>query len=114
LWEGQVLFSLPEREAFREVLSLGFEDSFRLFDQPEKSYTWWDYRMMAFRRNMGLRIDHILLSPELAKACIACTIDRTTRKLERPSDHAPVMVEVTTEPSNLSWTAAQDDTSKRV
>ena len=101
LWAGQVLFSLPEREAFQGVLSLGFEDSFRLFEQPEKSYTWWDYRMMAFRRNMGLRIDHILLSPNLAKICTACTIDKTTRKLERPSDHAPVMVEITAEPLKL-------------
>jgi exodeoxyribonuclease-3 len=94
LWEGQVLFSLPEREAFRDVLSLGLMDSFRLFEQPEKSYTWWDYRMMAFRRNMGLRIDHILLSKDLAEVCTACVIDRATRKLERPSDHAPVMVEL--------------------
>lgn len=97
LWEGQVLFSLPEREAFREVLRLGLLDSFRLFDQPEKSYTWWDYRMMAFRRKRGLRIDHILLSNELAKICTACTIDKATRKLERPSDHAPVIMELTTE-----------------
>jgi exodeoxyribonuclease III len=94
LWEGQVLFSLPEREAFREVLNLGLMDSFRLFEQPEKSFTWWDYRMMAFRRNMGLRIDHILLSSELAKICTACVIDKATRKLERPSDHAPVIVEL--------------------
>lgn len=94
LWEGQVLFSLPEREAFREVLDLGLIDSFRLFEQPEKSFTWWDYRMMAFRRNMGLRIDHILLSSDLAKTCTACVIDKATRRLERPSDHAPVMVEL--------------------
>jgi exodeoxyribonuclease III len=94
LWQGQVLFSLPEREAFREVIKLGLLDSFRLFEQAEKSYTWWDYRMMAFRRNMGLRIDHILLSNELAKICTACVIDKTTRRLERPSDHAPVMVEL--------------------
>ena len=96
LWEGQVLFSQPEREAFREVLNLGLVDSFRLFEQPEKSFTWWDYRMMAFRRNMGLRIDHILLSSELAKICGGCVIDKATRKLERPSDHAPVMVELIT------------------
>ncbi|MDN5753423.1 MAG: exodeoxyribonuclease III [Nitrosospira sp.] len=96
LWEGQVLFSLPEREAFREILGLGLRDSFRLFDQPEKSYTWWDYRMMAFRRNRGLRIDHILVSHELAKICTACIIDKATRKLERPSDHAPVMMELRT------------------
>src|SRR5687768_4268058 len=94
LWEGQVLFSLPEREAFREVLDLGLTDSFRLFEQAEKSFTWWDYRMMAFRRNMGLRIDHILLSGDLAKMCTACVIDKATRRLERPSDHAPVMVEL--------------------
>jgi exodeoxyribonuclease-3 len=94
VWEGQVLFSLPEREALKEVLNLGLVDSFRLFEQPEKSYTWWDYRMMAFRRNMGLRIDHVLLSDELAKTCTACVIDKMPRKLERPSDHAPVMVEL--------------------
>ena len=94
VWEGQVLFSLPEREAFKEVLNLGLVDSFRLFEQPDKSYTWWDYRMMAFRRNMGLRIDHVLLSDELAKTCTACVIDKMPRKLERPSDHAPVMVEL--------------------
>ena len=94
VWEGQVLFSLPEREALEEVLNLGLVDSFRLFEQPEKSYTWWDYRMMAFRRNMGLRIDHVLLSDELAKTCTACVIDKMPRKLERPSDHAPVMVEL--------------------
>ena len=94
LWEGQVLFSLPEREAFQKMLNLGLMDSFRLFEQPEKSYTWWDYRMMAFRRNMGMRIDLILLSENLAKICIACVIDKATRKLERPSDHAPVMVEL--------------------
>lgn len=94
LWEGQVLFSLPEREAMQGLLKLGLADSFRLFEQPEKSFTWWDYRMNAFRRNMGLRIDHILLSPELAAACTSCLIDRDMRKLERPSDHAPVMAEV--------------------
>jgi exodeoxyribonuclease-3 len=92
-WEGQVLFSQPEREAFRQLISLGLTDSFRLFDQPEKIYSWWDYRMNAFRRNMGLRIDHILLSEALAQTCIACTIDKEMRKLERPSDHAPVVAE---------------------
>ncbi|MDO9063573.1 MAG: exodeoxyribonuclease III [Sulfuricella sp.] len=93
-WEGQVLFSPPEREAFRQLIGLGLTDSFRLFDQPEKSYTWWDYRMNAFRRNMGLRIDHILLSAELAKTCKSCVIDKEARKQERPSDHAPVMAEI--------------------
>ena len=94
LWEGQVLFSEPEREAFRKLIALGMVDAFRLFEQPEKSYSWWDYRMLAFRRNMGLRIDHILLSAALAQGCKACTIDRAIRKLERPSDHAPVICEL--------------------
>jgi exodeoxyribonuclease-3 len=93
-WEGHVLFSEPERAALRRLMALGFVDSFRLFEQPERSFTWWDYRMGAFRRDMGLRIDHVLLSPELAKACTACTIDKAPRKLERPSDHAPVICEV--------------------
>ncbi len=92
-WEGQVLFSLPEREAFRRLVDLGLADSFRLFDQPEKIYSWWDYRMNAFRRNMGLRIDHILLSPALTETCKSCVIDKEARKAERPSDHAPVIVE---------------------
>ncbi|HET9700469.1 MAG TPA: exodeoxyribonuclease III [Burkholderiales bacterium] len=93
-WEGQVLFSEPERAAFVALLSLGLKDAFRLFPQPEKSFTWWDYRMNAFRRNLGLRIDHILLSPGLASSCSACVIDREPRKAERPSDHAPVVAEL--------------------
>ncbi|MBI5659004.1 MAG: exodeoxyribonuclease III [Nitrosomonadales bacterium] len=93
-WEGNVLVSGPERAAFRAIEQLGLHDSFRLFEQPEKSYSWWDYRMMAFRRNMGLRIDHILLSAPLAKDCTGCAIDRAPRKLERPSDHAPVVAEL--------------------
>lgn len=92
-WEGQVLFSLPEREAFRRLVDLGLADSFRLFEQPEKTYSWWDYRMNAFRRNMGCRIDHVLLSPALAETCKSCTIDKEARRAERPSDHAPVVVE---------------------
>ena len=93
-WAGQVLFSEPEKEALRRIVALGFVDAFRLFEQPERSYTWWDYRMMAFRRKMGLRIDHVLLSPALAPACRACTIDVEPRRLERPSDHAPVVCEL--------------------
>jgi exodeoxyribonuclease III len=89
-WEGNVLVSAPERQAFQELLALGFKDAFRLFDQPEKTFTWWDYRIGAFRRNMGLRIDHILLSGALAAECTACAIDVAPRKAERPSDHAPV------------------------
>jgi exodeoxyribonuclease-3 len=93
-WEGQVHCSDPERAAFRALLALGLKDAFRLFDQPEKSFSWWDYRMMGFRRNAGLRIDHILLSEPLAAHCGACTIDRAPRKLERPSDHTPVVAEL--------------------
>ena len=93
-WKDQVLCSEPERAAFRSLLGLGFADAFRLFEQPEKSFTWWDYRMMAFRRNRGLRIDHILLSPKLAEQCRSCTIDREPRRAERPSDHAPVVAEL--------------------
>jgi exodeoxyribonuclease-3 len=91
-WQGQVLVSEPERAQFQRLLDLGFKDSFRMFEQPEKVYSWWDYRMMAFRRNMGLRIDHILLSPPLAARCTACTIDKVPRKWEQPSDHTPVVV----------------------
>jgi exodeoxyribonuclease-3 len=94
LWEGQVLFSERERDAFKRLLGLGLEDSFRLFDQPERSFTWWDYRMNAFRRKMGLRIDHILLSKALAAHCRSCLIDLEPRRLERPSDHAPVIAEI--------------------
>jgi exodeoxyribonuclease III len=90
-WEGQVLFSEPEKQAFRDLIELGLVDSFRLFDQPERSYTWWDYRMLAFRRKMGLRIDHVLLSKGLAPHCTACTIDVEPRRREQPSDHAPVI-----------------------
>ena len=93
-WAGQVLFSDPERAAMKRLLGLGFVDSFRLFEQPERSFTWWDYRMNAFRRKRGLRIDHALLSPELARACRACAIDSAPRALERPSDHAPVVCEL--------------------
>ncbi|HET7201243.1 MAG TPA: exodeoxyribonuclease III [Burkholderiales bacterium] len=93
-WEGQVLCSPREREAFRDLLALGLKDSFRMFAQNEKSFSWWDYRMNAFKRNLGLRIDHILLSSGLASRCRACTIDVEPRRLQRPSDHAPIMAEL--------------------
>ncbi len=93
-WQGQILCSEPERAAFARLLGLGLQDSFRLFEQPEKSFTWWDYRLNAFQRNRGLRIDHILLAPGLAPRCAACAIDVEPRKLERPSDHAPVLAEL--------------------
>ena len=79
---------------FREWLDAGFTDSFRMFDQPPNSFSWWDYRMLAFPKNRGLRIDHILLSRQLAKRCTSCVIDRNARKGERPSDHAPVTVQL--------------------
>jgi exodeoxyribonuclease-3 len=93
-WEGQVLVSPPERAALGRLFELGLADAFRLFDQPEKSFTWWDYRMNAFRRKQGLRIDHVLLSPAAARECKSCTIDIEPRKLERPSDHTPVICEL--------------------
>jgi exodeoxyribonuclease-3 len=93
-WAGQVLCSEPEREHFRDLLGQGLKDAFRLFEQEDKSYSWWDYRQGGFRRNLGLRIDHILLSEELAGACKNCRIDKTPRTWERPSDHAPVIAEI--------------------
>jgi len=86
--------STPEREQFQALLALGLVDSFRLFEQPEKSYSWWDYRMLGYQKNRGLRIDHILVSQALQGAVKACTIDRTPRKWKQPSDHAPVTVEI--------------------
>jgi len=93
-WEGKIHFSEPERAAFREVLNVGLKDAFRLFEQPEKQFSWWDYRLKAFERGWGLRIDHILLSPTLVPSCTACVIDTEPRKRERPSDHAPVIADL--------------------
>jgi exodeoxyribonuclease-3 len=93
-WEGKVLYSEPERAAFARLIALGLRDGFRLFEQPERSYSWWDYRMNMFKRRLGLRIDHILLSAPLAAACTGCRIDVEPRRAERPSDHAPVVAEV--------------------
>jgi exodeoxyribonuclease-3 len=93
-WEGQVLCSAPEREALTGLLGLGFADGFRLFEQAPRSFTWWDYRMNGFRRDLGLRIDHILLSSPLTELCTAVHIDREVRAQERPSDHAPVVAEL--------------------
>jgi len=93
-WEGKIHFSEPERAAFREVIDTGLKDAFRLFAQPEKQFTWWDYRLKAFERGWGLRIDHILLAPALAAKCGSCTIDVEPRRRERPSDHAPVIAEL--------------------
>lgn len=89
-WAGNILCSDAERNAFQRLLDLGLQDAFRLFEQPEKTFSWWDYRMLGFQKNLGLRIDHLLLSAPLAQRCTAAGIDRAPRKLERPSDHAPV------------------------
>ena len=93
-WQGKVHVSAPEREALRALVGLGFADAYRLHDPSPGAFTWWDYRMNAFRRGMGLRIDHVLLSPLLAAQCRGCAIDVAPRKLERPSDHAPVVCEL--------------------
>ncbi len=92
-WREKILCSTPEREAFRGLLGLGLSDAFRLFEQEEACFSWWDYRAAGFRRNLGLRIDHILVSRALQDECRSCRIDKEPRKLERPSDHAPVVAE---------------------
>ena len=90
-WANSVLTSESERAALEKILGIGFIDVFRNFDQPEKSYSWWDYRAAAFRRNNGVRIDLILASMELAALCTSSSIDREPRRAERPSDHTPVL-----------------------
>jgi exodeoxyribonuclease-3 len=92
-WHERILCSTPERKALGKITSLGLVDTFRLFAQEEQSFSWWDYRAAAFRRNMGLRIDLILASKTLAAQCTACFIDKEPRRLERPSDHTPVVAE---------------------
>ena len=94
VWKDKILCSSNERLAFQGLLQLGLKDSFRLFPQAEKSFSWWDYRMLGFQKNLGLRIDHVLLSDALAARCTAAVIDRAPRKRERPSDHAPVYAEI--------------------
>ena len=94
LWAGQIHCTPQEREHFKALVGLGLIDAFRLFDQPPKSWSWWDYRNLAFRKNQGLRIDHILVSHALRDAVLSCVIDKLPRKNERPSDHAPVVVEL--------------------
>ena len=95
-WRDKILCSEPERRHLGALLELGLEDSFRLFDQPEGSFSWWDYRAAGFRRKHGLRIDLLLVSSMLAGQCRESCIDVEPRKLERPSDHAPVFVRLNT------------------
>lgn len=92
-WAGQILCSDAERAALGRLLDLGLSDTFRRFEQPEQSFSWWDYRMLGFQKNRGLRIDLILASTAIAGDCRAVRIDREMRKRERPSDHAPVIAE---------------------
>jgi len=91
-WMDQIHCTKEERAQFQGLLGLGLTDSFRLFEQPVKSWSWWDYRNLAFRKNQGLRIDHILVSAALRPRVQACVIDKLPRKNERPSDHAPVVL----------------------
>ncbi|HET6788272.1 MAG TPA: exodeoxyribonuclease III, partial [Aquabacterium sp.] len=91
-WKDQIHCTPQERAHFQQLCGLGLTDAFRLFDQPPKPWSWWDYRNLAFRKNQGLRIDHILVSDALKPQVSACVIDKTPRKNERPSDHAPVVV----------------------
>ncbi|MFI4970463.1 MAG: exodeoxyribonuclease III [Lysobacterales bacterium] len=93
-WHEQVLCSTPERDALKRMQALGLADSFRLFAEDGGHYSWWDYRMAAFRRNLGLRIDLILVSDALRAACRAARIDREPRTWERASDHTPVVLEI--------------------
>ncbi|MES2091462.1 MAG: exodeoxyribonuclease III [Pseudomonadota bacterium] len=94
-WAGQIHCTPQEREHFQQLLGLGLHDAFRLFDQPPKIWSWWDYRNLAFRKNQGLRIDHILVSDALKPLVTACVVDKAPRKNERPSDHAPVIATLT-------------------
>ena len=94
-WRGKILFSEPEHQALGRLLALGLTDTFRLFPQEEKVFSWWDYRMNNFRRNRGLRIDLILASEAMRRACTASWVDVEPRRWERPSDHAPVVAEFT-------------------
>ncbi len=93
-WHEQILCSTPERAALKSLLDLGLHDSFRLFTQDGGHYSWWDYRQAGFRRNLGLRIDLVLASEALRSRCRSATIDRVPRTWERPSDHAPVLLEL--------------------
>lgn len=92
-WEGQVLFSQLERKAFKDILQAGFKDCFREKNPEEKTFSWWDYRLNAYQRNRGLRIDHVLASHAIISSCTKCYIDTTPRTWVRPSDHAPVVAE---------------------
>jgi len=92
-WKDDILCTVEERDALKKIKALGLIDTFRMFEQKEKQWSWWDYRKAAFRRNMGLRIDLVLASKALADKCSAAYIDKEPRRQERPSDHTPVVAE---------------------
>ncbi len=94
-WAGKILCSAPEREAFEKILGLGLTDTFRMFEQEERTWSWWDYRMNMFRRKLGLRIDLVLASAAMTSRCTASYVDIEPRRQERPSDHAPAIAEFT-------------------
>ncbi|MDR0565294.1 MAG: exodeoxyribonuclease III [Azoarcus sp.] len=93
-WKSDIIVSPPERAAFKALIGCGLVDAFRLFDSSENAYSWWDYRTNGFSRNFGMRIDHILVSEPLRQACRGCAVDKAPRGLERPSDHAPVVLDL--------------------
>lgn len=94
IWQGRILCTDLERNAFQKIIDLGFTDSFREFYQENNLFTWWDYRNTAFKRNLGVRIDHILLTKPLLEQCQAVEIDKTPRTWERPSDHTPIWCKI--------------------
>jgi len=93
-WDGHVMFSKPERAAFAELLEVGLVDVVRELNPDQAIFTWWDYRLLSFPKNYGLRIDHVLLAPALRARMRAARVDREARKGLQPSDHAPVVVEL--------------------
>lgn len=94
VWQNDALFLPESRGKFRKLLNLGLTDAFRVFNQDAHQYTFWDYQAGAWQRDLGIRIDHFLLSPTLADKLVSCTIDRTPRGLEKASDHTPIIVEI--------------------
>ena len=94
LWEGKLHCSPQERAQFDALIALGLVDTFRMFEQAPRLFSWWDYRQLGFRRNAGLRIDHVLVSAALRSSVVSAVIDKAPRKLEQPSDHTPVMIEL--------------------
>jgi exodeoxyribonuclease III len=91
-WQDQLHCSVPERQRFQGLIDLGLSDAYRCFEQLPRSYSWWNYRLLGFQKNKGLRIDHWLVSDAIRATLLACSVDRAPRKWVQPSDHAPVVV----------------------